>query len=80
MSDVRSAACGGLRQRHRQQSVLEIRGHTIHVNRFGQHERTLKPAVAALDAMKLFARDGAMGALAANDNAAFFGVDVDVVA
>ena len=49
----------------------------------GQHEGARKAAVAALDAVILLARNirpGVATALAANDDAALLGVDVDLVA
>ena len=66
--------------RDRQQAFLEIGGDALDVDRLGQHERAREAAVAALDAVVLLARHLAAGALAADDDAAFFGVNLDLVA
>ena len=73
------AAAARLWNRDREQPVLEVGGDRLDVDRLGQHERPREAAVAALDAMVLLAGHLA-AALAANDDAALLGVDLDVVA
>ena len=75
----RGAAAARLRHRDGEQSILQIGRDAVDVDRLGQHERAREAAVSAFDAMILLARHLAAGAFAANDDAAFLGVNFDLV-
>src|SRR6266850_2705086 len=80
------AACASLVRlwnRHAEDAVFQIRGDAVDVDRLRQREGALEAAVSAFDAMELLARkvaSGSGGACAADDDAAVFGVNLDLIA
>src|SRR5580765_383399 len=72
-----------LRHRHRQDTILQIGMDGLHRDRFRQSEGARELAVTALDAVIALARNFATGrrcASAADRDAGFFGLNVDVLA
>src|SRR5262245_55886712 len=81
--DAADASLVRLGNRDGEDAVLEIGGDALDLDRFGQRERALEAAVSALHAMELLARNIASragGARAANDDAAVFRVNLDLLA
>src|SRR6267378_2193362 len=81
--DATDASLVRLWNRHGEDAVLEIGGDAFDVDRLRQRERALEAAVSAFDAMELLARNIASGsgvACAADDHAAVFGVNLDLIA
>jgi hypothetical protein len=80
--DVTHAAVRRLRDRDREDAVLEIGRHVLDLDRFRQREGAREAAVATLDAMKLLTRDVTAGhrrSRPSHDDAVFLDVNLDLV-
>src|SRR5262245_58539297 len=77
--DAVGAAAASLRNRDREQSILELGRHMLRIGRFGQDEGSREASVSALDAVILLAGYRA-AAFTADHDPAFFGVDLDFAA
>jgi hypothetical protein len=79
-ADFSGTAPSTFRQSDSKNAISEVGRHALHVNRFRQRKRTLKTAVASFDAVILLAGHQTAGSIATNENAMFFGVDLDLIA
>ena len=78
--DATSAAAASLRDREREEAVFQVGRHLLDVNRLRQDERARERAVSTLDPVVLFARNLRRAAIAANHDAVFLGVNLDLIA